>query len=270
MKFKIISYRFFLPLLAFLLVFANNLCFADRKEIPPKPANATLVNDFAHTMSAAEVEQLEEKLEGFARATSNQITIVTVDDLGDYQISDFATDLGIAWGIGKKGKDNGIVVVAAIKNRRIDISTGKGIEGALPDILCNRIIQNEITPSFKQNKYFEGFSKGADAIIAATKNEYKGDKTDQGRETKNIPRSAIIIVFIFLYLIIRMVRRGGGNGGSGGGGIGNFATGMLLGNMLGGGFGGGRGGDGDSGGGGGGLGGFGGGDFGGGGASGSW
>ena len=235
--------------------------------LPEMPNPPRLVNDFAHMMTPQEEDELEEKLRVFEISTSNQITVVTITDLGDYDISDYAIALGKKWGVGKSGKNNGVVILASVKNHKINISTGKGLEGALTDLQCGRIIRNEMAPAFKQMNYYLGFSKAADAIIAVTKGEYKGE--DQ--KGTHIPFTAIIIVIIVIIFVVRMMGRGGGGGGNymSGGGFGNFAAGMLLGNLLGGrgggGFGGGSGGGGDSG-----FGGFGGGDFGGGGASGDW
>ena len=158
-------------------------------------------------------------------------------------------------------------MIASLKDHKINISTGKGLEGALTDLQCGRIIRNEMVPSFKDNNYYQGFSKAAAAIIAATKGEYKGDGVPQ---KKHVPFTAISILVIIILFVLKMLGGGGGGGGNymSGGGIGGFASGMFLGSMLGGGRGGdggGFGGGGDSG-----FGGFGGGDFGGGGASGSW
>lgn len=179
---------------------------------------------------------------------------------------------GQAWGVGRSGKDNGIVILASAKDHKINISTGKGLEGALTDLQCGRIIRNEMVPAFQDKNYYEGFSKAADAVIAATKGEYKGDGDAGARQATHLPFKIIVLAVVLVILIIRMFGRGGGGGGNymSGGGLGNLATGMFLGSMLGG-----RGGDsggfgGGFGGGGGGFGGFGGGGFGGGGASGSW
>jgi len=254
-----------------LFLVAGGLAYGGDKMFPDKPSPPRLVNDMAHMLTEGEQSQLERKLEDYARETSNEITIVTIDSLGDYDVSDYAIKLGKAWGIGKSGRNNGIVIIASLQDHKINISTGKGLEGALTDLMCGRIIRNEMVPAFKDKDFYTGFSKAADAVIAATKGEYKADpKEAHGR---HVPGAAIIIVIIFIIFIIRMMGRGGGGGGNymSGGGLGNFVGGMILGNMLGGrggGWGGGGGG-GDSDGGGG-FGGFGGGDFGGGGASGSW
>ena len=250
----------------FLLIGLNS--FAQDKVIPPKPSPSRLVNDMAHMMTAGEQDQLERKLLDFSRETSNEITIVTIDSLGDYDVSDYATKLGKAWGVGRSGKNNGVVILASLQDHKINISPGKGLEGALTDLQCGRIIRHEMVPAFKDKNYYDGFSKAADAIIAATKGEYKADDASDAKG-KHVPLSVIIIIIIVIFFIIKMFGRGGGGGGNymSGGGLGNFATGMFLGNLLGGGF---RGGDNGGGGGDSGFGGFGGGDFGGGGASGDW
>lgn len=269
MKNKILSWR--LPLIGLILLLATGLrAFAQEPAIPPKPDNPPrLVNDLAHMMTAGEQNQLEQKLLDFSRETSNEITIVTIDSLGDYDVSDFAIKLGKAWGVGRSGKNNGVVILASLKDHKINISSGKGLEGVLTDLQCGRIIRNEMVPAFRDKNYYEGFSKAADAVIAVTKGEYKTDG-ERGHRPAHIPRAAIIILIIFIIFIIKMMGRGGGGGNyMSGGGFGNFMTGMFLGSMLGGGRD--RGGDGGFGGGGdSGFGGFGGGDFGGGGASGSW
>jgi uncharacterized protein len=237
---------------------------AQDKDFPSPSVPPRLVNDYGHFLTEGEQSQLEQKLDDYARSSSTQITIVTVTSIGEYDIADYAVKLGKAWGIGKKGKDNGVLILASKQERKINISTGKGLEGALPDITCIHIIRNEITPSFKQGQFFQGFSKGADAVIAASKGEYKADEADE--EKGGWGKAILIIIIIFIVLIFRMFGggRGGGNYMSGRGSSG-FGTGFIIGSILGN-MGGGNGGGGnDSG-----FGGFGGGDFGGGGASGSW
>ncbi len=260
-----------------LTLFLSLIClvsFAAPGDIPARPNPPRLVNDFAHMLNASEVEQLERKLVEYEQASSTQITIVTIDELGDQDVSDFAIKLGKAWGVGKSGKNNGVVVLASLTDHKINISTGRGVEGALTDLMCGRIIRNEIVPAFKQKNFFEGFSKAADAIILATKGEYKADPKEEQSGGGGIPIKAIIILIVVIIVIIKMFGRGGGGGRGGRGGgnsFGDFATGMLISNLLNSGNrgGGSWGGGGDSGGSGG-FGGFGGGDFGGGGASGSW
>ncbi len=272
--------------IALILSFLLCIClfaFAGDKDFPPRPNPPRLVNDLAHTMDAGQVEQLEQKLVGFDKTTSTQITIVTIKNLGGYEVEQYAVELANRWGIGQKSKDNGVLLLAAIDDRRMNISTGYGLEGALTDALSGRIIRNEITPAFKQGDYYTGFNKGADAIIAATKGEYTADEKAQNGEGVSLGRVIMIVFIIFFILWIISKNSGGGGGGDymsgrgSRGGLSNILLGSLLGSALGGRRGGfGRGGFGGGGGGfgggssGGGFGGFGGGSFGGGGASGSW
>ncbi|RQO31073.1 methanol dehydrogenase [Taibaiella sp. KBW10] len=240
------------------------------KDFPAKPNPPKLVNDYAGILNASEVSALEARLDSFDRATSTQISIVIVRSTGQYDISQYAVELGNRWGIGRKGKDNGALILAAISDRKINISTGYGLEGVLPDGLAGRIIRNEITPFFKSGNYYQGFVNGADAIIKVSKGEYKADPEDNVE--KGVPKGAIAIIVLIIVFVIFFASRGGGGGGGGryisrrGSDI---FLGSILGEMMSGrGSSGGSWGGGSSGGGG--FGGFGGGSFGGGGASGSW
>lgn len=241
------------------------------KDFPPRPNPPRLVNDMAKTMNARQVQQLEEKLLNIEKTTSTQITIVTIKNLGSYEVAQYAVELANRWGIGQKGKDNGVLLLASVDDRKVNISTGYGLEGALTDALSGRIIRNEITPEFKNGRFYEGFNKGTDAIIAATKGEYKADASSG--KGKGAPVSSILIMIVVIYVILWVLSKIGGGGGGNymsGRGHRGFGGGFLAGSILGSGLGrgGGWGGGGSSGGGG--FGGFGGGGFGGGGASGSW
>lgn len=238
------------------------------QELPPK--SNTLVTDFTNTLSASDKEQLEHKLEAFNDSTSTQIAVVIMKSVGDYDINDYGQRLGRAWGIGQKGKNNGILVLAAMGDRKVTIQTGYGAEGALPDVITHEIIQNDIRPNFKAGDYYAGLDAATNDIIKYVKGEYKADKKPQGKGGGGSIAILIIIVIVILIVIFRN-RGGGGHIIDSRGGASPFWW-FLGGAMLGresGGWGGFSGGGGDSGGGGG-FGGFGGGDFGGGGSSGSW
>lgn len=255
-----------------LVLLAAPRAFAQKdSDFPASPQPPRLVNDLAHVMSADEVAMLEEKARAFADSTSNQISIVTITSIGDYDVSDYATQLGNRWGIGQKKRNNGVIILAAIKEHKINISVGKGLEGALTDLTSGRIIRNEMAPSFREGNYYRGFRNGLNAVMAATKGEYLNDSRGE-----NSPMSAFMtlaIIFIILIVLVAIVKgKGGGGGGtymSRRGGMGGFGGGFLGGSMMGSGWGSGSSGwgGGSSGGG---FGGFGGGSFGGGGASGGW
>ncbi len=248
------------------LLLASVLGFA--QDFPEK--SNKLVNDYTNTLSADQIATLESKLVAFDDSTSNQIAIVILKSVGDYDINEYAYQLGRKWGVGGKEKNNGVVLLVALGDRKLSIQTGYGLEGALPDIYTKRIIENDIKPFFKEGNYYEGINAGTNSIISLVKGEYKNDKPRSKKGVGGAGSGLIVIIMIIVIIII--LKRGGGGGGGeviGSRGVSDaLFWGMLLGSgrSSGGGFGGGFGG-GSSGGG---FGGFGGGSFGGGGSSGSW
>ena len=249
------------------------------QQVPARPDPPRLVNDIAHVMTADQVSALERKLDAYDDSTSNQIVIVTVPTTGDYSIEDYALKILRDWGVGNKKNNNGVVVLAAIQDRKVTISTGYGLEGAIPDITAKSIIDNSIVPNFKggsDDNYYRGLDGAVDDLIKAAAGEYKAPEgyAQRGRRHSNGWGGNIIGLIFIIFIIIIFISRGRGGGGGGGGlfggsGILPFIVGDMIGSsMRGGGGGGWSGGGGDSGGGG--FGGFGGGSGGGGGASGSW
>ncbi|GAA3991495.1 TPM domain-containing protein [Hymenobacter antarcticus] len=246
--------------------------------LPPRPNPPRLVNDLARLMQPGEADALEQKLVTYNDSTSSQIAVVTVPTLDGDEIADYAQKLYEAWGIGRKGKNNGILILVAKQERAARIQTGYGLEGAVPDALAKRIISNTLVPAFRQNQYYAGLDRATDQLIALAKGEYKADPADarprRSRDSSGsgIPFWLIIGAMVIIFVLLRNRGGGGGRGNRGVGGGGFFPP-FLLGTLLGGSGGGGGGfggGGGGFGGGGGGFGGFGGGSSGGGGASGDW
>jgi uncharacterized protein len=252
----------FILLLASLVSFSQDK-FDLEKLLKEKPNK--LVNDYTNTLTADQAQSLESKLVAFDDSTTTQIAVVIIPTLNGEDISDFNVKLGRAWGVGGKEFSNGVVLLIAKDDHKLNISTGYGVEGALPDITTKHIIDEQIVPNFKGNDYYRGIEEGTDAIIQAVKGEYKAPENYNKNKGKGggLGRIIFIIVIIVIFLAI--------SGGKGGGGSfmsrRGFAA-WTIGNMIGGGGGGWSGGGGGSSGGG--FGGFGGGSFGGGGSSGSW
>ncbi|MEQ7800642.1 TPM domain-containing protein [Pedobacter sp. ASV1-7] len=252
-------------IIALLLIVLSATGFA--QDFPAKPNK--LVNDYTGTLSAAEIQQLEQKLVAFDDSTSIQVAIAVLKSVGEYDINDYALQLGRAWGVGTKGKDNGVMIVVALGDRKISIQTGYGVEGVLPDMYTRRIIENDIKPYFKSGNYYKGLDAGTDAIIALSKGEYKNDRPKAVKRGGGAA-SGLVVIIIVIVIIIILKKGGGGGGGSqviGGRGV---ADALFWSMLLGSGRGSGGGGWGGGSSGGGGFGGFGGGSFGGGGSSGSW
>jgi uncharacterized protein len=257
-------------LFATLLLLLHAVAFG--QSFPAKPNR--LVNDYTQTLSPDQINQLEQKLVAFDDSTSTQVAVVIIKSLEGYDVADYTVRLAESWGVGGDKNNNGVVLLVSLGDRKVTIQTGYGVEGALPDAIARRIIENEITPNFKSGNYYAGIDQGTDAIISYTKGEYKNDAPPKRKKSNG---GMVPFIVIFIIIILAAIKRGGGGGSQVIGGRGSASPfwWLLLGSQLGRGSGNGGGFGGFSGGGGGfgaggGFGGFGGGSFGGGGASGSW
>jgi len=237
---------------------------ANGQNVIEKPNPPVLVTDLAGVLSPEQKQALENKLVAIDDSSSNQIAVVILPTLDGNPIEEYATKLFRTWGIGNKKTNNGILLLIAIQDKKIRIEVGYGLEGAIPDITANSIIDNDIKPAFRQQAYYEGIDNATDDIAKAAVGEYK---VKRERQSKGKGSNLILFVLIVFIIVAILGKKGGGGSNIGGSGFSDFATGMLLGSLLGGG---GRSGGSDWGGGGGGFGGFGGGSSGGGGASGGW
>jgi uncharacterized protein len=234
-------------------------------EIPPKPTR--YFNDYAALIDSGTAQQLNQRLEDFERQTSNQILVVIYKNLPpDAAIEDFTQDAFRAWKVGQAGRNNGAVLFVFVKDRKMRIQTGYGLEGALPDAVCKRIISDEMAPRFQAGDFAGGMSAAVNAMIAATRGEYKGtgQTVAQARTRARQGQGSAVDLIIFVVVLgtiglswLRAARRGtvytsSGSRGSGGvwwigGGGGGSGGGYSGGGGGGGGF---SGGGGDSGGGG--------------------
>ena len=164
------------------------------KEIPDLPTTPALVNDFGKMLSPDEVLLLENKLLKFEKESSNEVVIVTVESLGGHEISSFAVELGRKWNIGKESKKNGVLILASKTDRKVNISPAYGLSGVLPDVICSRIIREQIVPNFKKGNMFQGFDEAVDKIIGYSTGEFTADEVPSG--------SGIPIIFILLFFML--------------------------------------------------------------------
>jgi uncharacterized protein len=247
-----------------LLIFALlSTALVQAKDFPAKPNPPKLVNDFANVLSTEQVSILEAKLRAYSDSTSTQIAIITEQSLEGEDPFDYSRRLAENWQIGMAGKNNGLLIYAAIGDRKIRIQNGYGMEATITDALSKRIIEEIIKPNFREQQYFEGFNEATDYIIRAAAGEFVND-APKGRHKSTSPTMVIIIIIVFILFAIFSNKGGRGGRRFNAGGTPFFGTFGSGGFSGGGGFGG------SGGGGGGGFGGFGGGSFGGGGAGGSW
>lgn len=271
MRFHFPEYK---PLLRFVIAGALLLCtFAaplklNAQAFPQRPSPQRLVNNLSEAypdfLSNQEQERLEEKLENFSNETSNQVCIIIIDSLYGFETSDFCERILTTWGVGKKDKNNGIVILikptGGAGQRDAFIGTGYGLEGAIPDLTCKKIVDNELLPNLKEGNPYVALDKATDVLMALAKGEYNSKdysrRVHGSKKGKDISWGWIIAIIIII-IVVKIIKGGGGGGytyrGSGWRGGGGW---------IGGGFGGGSSG--------GGWGGFGGGSGGGGGAGGKW
>jgi uncharacterized protein len=250
----------FLATVIFLLLGSGLVSALD---VPPLRGR---VNDYAGVMSQEQARTMESQLAQFEQDTSHQVAVLTIPTLDGEDIEGFGIRVAENWKVGKKGFDNGVILVVAVKDRRLRLEVGYGLEGVLPDATAKTIISDYIVPRFRAQDYPGGIISGIDAVLKVIKREplpeaARKKDSNQGSELNSVTMFAITLAVFGLMAFVSTGNRRKNNmwatrGRHGGptifGGPGGFG---------GGGFGGGSGGGGFSGGGGG---------FGGGGASSSW
>ena len=228
-----------------LFLLAGNTCIAGDELLNKlgKQRPAQLVSDYAGVLSRAQASSLESLLLDLERTTGAQVAVVILPSLEGGQIDDFANHLYERWGIGKKGEDNGALLLVALKDRKVRIEVGYGLEGILPDAKAGRIADKAILPAFRQNRYAEGVIGGAYAlaqVIAADAGvELTGGRPvvhAESRGRKGSPLLGLLFLILFIPLMIRHPflailllsggRGGGFSGGGFGGGFGGFGGGL--------------------------------------------
>jgi uncharacterized protein len=215
------------------LLFAFCLrAFAD-EVIPPAPAQ--YFNDYARVVSPATAAQLNQTLENFERQSSDQIVVAVFPKMqSDSSIEDYTVRVARSWQAGLKDKNNGAVLFVFVQDHKMFLQVGYGLEGVLPDALCKRIIDEQISPRFKAGDFDGGLTAGVQSIIAATKGEYKGtgvtvadSRTSHGSGSPFLGFGFIVLIIIFimfsrgsgLFLPWLLLSSSGSSRGWGGGGF---------------------------------------------------
>jgi uncharacterized protein len=260
-------------IIGFLTLFTFSV---NAQRFPENPKPVHLVVDEAYVLAGFERTNLENKLVAFDDSSSNQIAVVIIKSLEGYDIASYSFALAKKWGIGQADKDNGVLVLVAHEDKKMFIATGYGLEGAIPDAIAKRIVENYMKPAFRQNNFYKGLDEATTVLMGLASGEFNENDLRGNEGKAGVPIAVLLVIGIFFlmrYLNYKTYKKQqvGGleisflaflllNSGRRGSGYGHFSggTGSFSSNS---GFGGG---------GGGGFGGFGGGGFGGGGAGGSW
>jgi uncharacterized protein len=175
------------------------------------PSLTGRVVDQAGILNSAEEERLTTKLKNLEDNASIQLVVVTLPSLRDTPIEDWGLTLGRTWGIGQKGKDNGVLLIVAPNDRELRIEVGYGLEGTLPDATANAIIRNVIVPRFKAGDMADGISDGVDAIVAVLSGGSGEEFTPSRREAvaQLLPRLVpmLFIGFFVLMMVVNFIRQ---------------------------------------------------------------
>lgn len=190
---------------------------------PEKPQPAIFVHDYSGWLTPEQKNKLEKDLRSYHDSTSTQILLMIRPDIGDYDLSSYAFELGERWGVGTKDFDNGIIILAKTESpgRGIFIATGYGVEEFLTDALSKRIIESIFLPNFRQGDYYKGLNEGIEAIRQVLSGQFKGIPDEQDKSPINW-----IIVLIVIIIIIKTI---GSNSGRMMTGKGAYGTGFPVG-----------------------------------------
>ena len=194
-------------LLSLVIILVTSLQLAlSQDQIYPKTPSAW-VNDYAKILTVEEANRLNTKLGFYEDSTSTQIFIVSLNETGGAEISMLASEIGQAWGVGQKGKENGVLMLIYPQERKVFIAMGYGLDQYIPDALTKRIIENEITPNFKKENYYAGLDEATDVIMGLLSGKFTAD---QYRKKAGNDESSIIglIVLIILFFVIFKSRSG--------------------------------------------------------------
>ena len=197
-------------------------------EVPLPPRAERYVTDTAGVLDLGTISALNQELEQFEKTSSSQIVIFLARQVppGE-ELNRYVNRLFEAWAIGTKTKDNGVLLAVFTEDRRVRIETGRGLEGAIPDILAGRIISEQIAPRFRAGDYAGGVRAGANALMAAAKGEYQGTGKTQFERLawQKWAAPGLLLGGAILGLLIRSVT----TDGSGAGRTGLVLTGLPVG-----------------------------------------
>jgi uncharacterized protein len=212
MNFSMRSLRSLLIVFCIGLMAAVPSFAADVIAIPPLQARVT---DLTATLSAEQRNALEATLENFERERGSQVGIVLLPSTQPEAIEQFGIRLAEAWKLGRKGTDDGVIVIVAKNDRRVRLEVGYGLEGALNDATAKRIISETMTPRFKSGDYYGGLQAGVAAILGVVSGEALPPPRGSSLETSLAGRQDVLVIALIAVVL-----------------IGSFLR-MILGNLLG-------------------------------------
>ncbi|WP_395020029.1 TPM domain-containing protein [Dongia sp.] len=173
---------------------------------PPIPTLTGRVMDLAGILDRATIDAVTQQSAAYEASTGGQLVVVTLPSLQGYPIEDWGLALGRGWGIGRKGKNDGVLLIVAPKDRALRIEVGYGLEGQIPDATANTIIQSEIIPHFKRDDLKGGVRAGVTAILRALGGSYRPTQlVASGAPNAFLGISAAVFALVaFAFIVIIM------------------------------------------------------------------
>lgn len=181
-------------------------CGFAKGDIPPAPNPPRLVNDFSGVLTSAQVEDMEQRLVAFNDSTTNVICVVIVDNLGTYSAAQYAYEIGDQWGVRSKNKRNGVVILIKPRNSYgggdVYISVGYDLEGAIPDAIAKRIIENKMIPELKEENYAAALDSALAYILPLAAGEISAEDLEEDRELDAL---AVFIFFVIIAAVVVLI-----------------------------------------------------------------
>ena len=184
---------------------------AHGQTLQPVPTLAARVMDFTATLDGPTRDRLDAKLAAFEKERGTQVVVVMVASTAPEDIADYTQRLGDAWKIGRREVGDGVLFVVALNDRRLRIAPAKALEGALPDLLAKRIIDQAVTPAFRQGDFARGIEAGVDGILAAVKGEELPLPTAAANDAGSDWRDALVFLLFGIPMIAGFLRNAFGH-----------------------------------------------------------
>ena len=205
--------------LAFFFAFAVGFpcrAFSASEVIPPAPQH--YFNDYAGIVSESVARELDQQLMQFTVETTNQVVVAIFSKMqSDDDIAAYTQRVADSWGVGQKGRRNGIVLFVFVEDRKMIIQVGYGLEGALPDVAAFNITEHQIKPEFAAGNYEAGLRAGINSILEAVRGEFAGTRPIVSEHERTHPRHVIgplffLVVFLILSVLSGIHRKSRGYG----------------------------------------------------------
>lgn len=169
----------------------------------PVPALEARVTDLTATLSAPQRQSLERKLAAFEQSKGSQIAVLLVPTTGEETIEQYGIRVAEQWQLGRRGVDDGILLLVALEDRTVRVEVGYGLEGAVPDAVANRVVEDVIIPHFRQGNFFAGISAGVDTLQRLLEGEPLPAPSERQGPVGDAPILFIFIAFFMLSGILR-------------------------------------------------------------------